>query len=63
MNEKDDFCEDCPFIDCVGGMDYAYGAPLLINEITCRAEMDPEDPGCPRHEAFYEFLKEREGEE
>lgn len=48
MNEKNDFCEDCP---------------LLINEITCRAEMDPEDPGCPRHEAFYEFLKEREGEE
>ena len=57
---KDDFCTGCEYLQCVhfppdgDGPYYEYNCPLA---------MDPEDPGCPHREEFYELLKEREGEE
>jgi len=57
-NEQEHFCENCPDRWDCGGMDYAYGAPIHVEEMTCPAEGDPEDLGCTYHDDYLGLLAE-----
>jgi hypothetical protein len=60
MDKKDDFCTGCEYLQCFhfspcgDGPDYEYD---------CSGALDPEDPGCPLRDEFYELLAEEEAEE
>lgn len=57
------FCDECPHCYDCGGIDYAFGAPMYVHELTCDAEGDPEDLGCPERDEYLALLEERDAEE
>ena len=61
--EREHFCDDCPHIYDCGGFDFGYGAPRYISELTCRADLDPEDGACPGHAEYMALLDEIEARE
>ena len=61
--ERDCFCDGCErWVEC-GGIDDAYGAPMLVREMTCPGDGDPEDLGCPEHDEYMALLNEIEERE
>ena len=58
--EIEHFCAGCPDCGDCGGYDDAYGAPMWVEEMTCRADGDPEDRGCPYHKQYEELVEERD---
>lgn len=55
---REHFCDNCPDRWDCGGMDYAYGAPVHVEELTCPGEGDPEDNGCTYHKDYVILLAE-----
>lgn len=55
------FCEDCPFIEVYREQEEFWGAPCYRTEVECeRADFDPMDKHCPRHDDFMDELTEEE---